>query len=170
MGGGFGGGGSGAGRVLREKSTKIGSVVAEAAHDSATGLGEVDVEESAKDFEKVIATPEASEEIDLDRIWRTLDRSLLMLALGAKAKDIKGLPKKGIDGKSFVFEGTVEVTVLWDSSCDEAEARKVMAAAGLSIQGASQSGSVVVGRIGIAKLLELSQTTCVRRIVPTSAR
>lgn len=111
-----------------------------------------------------------SESIDLDRIWRTLDRSLLMLALGAKPQEIKALPKKGVDGRSFIFEGTVEVTVLWDSGCDESEARAAMAAAGLSIQGAAEVGSIVVGRIDITKLLTLAQTTCVRRIVPTSAR
>ena len=111
-----------------------------------------------------------SETIDLDRIWRTLDRSLLMLALGAKPQEIKALPKTGVDGRSFIFEGTVEVTVLWDSGCDESEARAAMAAAGLSIQGAAEAGSIVVGRIDIAKLLTLAQTTCVRRLVPTSAR
>ncbi|MCH2160375.1 MAG: VIT and VWA domain-containing protein [Phycisphaerales bacterium] len=177
--GGFGGGGGGRAAVdsnISGQTIARDTGVTESSQDESRALGEATEKVPVETPVKEEAASEQSvseaglEEIDLDRIWRTLDRSLLLLALGAEPKDIKALPNKGVDGKPFVFEGTVEVTVLWDSSCDEAEARKAMATAGLSIEGEAASGSVVVGRIDIAKLLKLAQATCVRRIVPTATR
>ena len=106
--------------------------------------------------------------IDLDKIWRTLDRSLLMLALGATFEEVPGLPKAGLDGKPFVFEGSVEVTILFDGSGTIAEALKALEAAGFTRQGEATSGSIVVGRVAITDLLALAQMEGARRIVPTS--
>jgi hypothetical protein len=92
----------------------------------------------------------------------------LMLALGATFEEVPGLPKKGLDGKPFVFEGSVEVTVLLDGSGTTSEALKMLEAAGFTRQGEATSGSIVVGRVAIADLLALAQVEGVRRIVPTS--
>lgn len=106
--------------------------------------------------------------IDLDKIWRTLDRSLLLLALGATPEEVPGLPKKGLDGKPFVFEGSVEVTLLFDGSGGSSAALKALQAAGFTRQGESANGSIVVGRVAISDLLALAQVDVARRIVPTS--
>ena len=167
---GFGGGGSGGtfGSPGPNGSTIGKTLNSQVEAGSESPTDSLQAPESSDQL--AVADLSIPEEIDLDRIWRTLARSLLMLALGADAKDIGELPKKGIDGKPLVFEGTVEVTVLWDPSCDQTEARQSMSTAGLSIQSSAANGSIVVGRIDITRLLQLSQTACVRRIVPTSVR
>ena len=114
------------------------------------------------------AADDSSPTIDLDRIWRTLERSLLMLYLGATPEEIKTLPKKGLDGKPYLNKGTVEVTVLWTADAGKADdVRKALEKAGLAIEGSASAGSIVVGRIAVSRLLDLAQVDAVRRIVPT---
>ena len=115
------------------------------------------------------AEADAKPTIDLDRISRTLDRSLLLLCLGATPKEIKTLPALGLDGKPFLFEGTVEVTILCDKKMANADSvHKDLERVGLVIQGSATRGSIVVGRIPVAKLLDLAQVEFVKRIVPSS--
>jgi hypothetical protein len=137
--------------------------------ESDEGL-ERTVEAVTIDSEPLAETPEVAVEptMDLDKIWRTLDRPLLMLALGAQPDEVKGLPLKGLDGKPYVFEATVEVTLLIDRSASSAELRKALEAVGFTQQGKATSGSVIVGRIAIAKLLDAAELELIRRIVPTS--
>ena len=126
-------------------------------------IGATTAEESA---EEVVTKP--ASKLDLARIWKVLDQSLLMLALGANPDDVKGLPRMGVDGRPFLDKGTVEVTVLWDQSIGGSKARKAMETSGLSIEGSAKGASLAVGRIAIGDLLELAQVEGIRRIAPTS--
>ena len=121
---------------------------------------------SEESKEEVVKEP--APKLDLARIWKVLDQSLLMLALGAKPNEVKGLPRMGVDGRPFIDKGTVEVTVLWDQAIGGTRARKAMESSGLSIEGSAKVASVVVGRIAITDLLELARIEGIRRIVPTS--
>ena len=92
-----------------------------------------------------------------------------MLYLGATPEEIKTLPKKGLDGKPYLNEGTVEVTVLWGGDSAKADdVRKALEKAGLAIEGSATAGSIVVGRVAVSKLLDLAQVPSVKRIVPTT--
>ena len=126
-------------------------------------IGATTAEESA---EEVVTKP--ASKLDLARIWKVLDQSLLMLALGANPDDVKGLPRMGVDGRPFLDKGTVEVTVLWDQSIGGSKARKAMETSGLSIEGSAKGASLAVGRIAIGDLLELAQVEGIRRITPTT--
>jgi hypothetical protein len=109
---------------------------------------------------------------DLDRLIRTLDRRLLMLALGATIDEVAGLDGRGLDGRPLVDDGVVEVTMLV-KGIDAATIRVTLRRLGVKIEGLSSAGiggtMIVIGRVPIDRLLDLGELAIVRRVVPSSA-
>ena len=105
---------------------------------------------------------------DLDRIARTIDRRLILLALGAPASTLKGIPSFGLDGRSWIDESTVEITILLASKV--MLSKTLIEELGLLIQGESTivGARLVVARIGIDRLLDLGEIDIIRRVIPST--
>ena len=105
---------------------------------------------------------------DFNRIARTIDRRLLMLVLGVRADDIKGIPARGLDGRPWIDGSTIEVTILLEK--DASLSPEVIKDLGISIEGRSVVGgaTLIVARIAVDRVLDLGETVGVRRVVPAS--
>lgn len=128
----------------------------------------VERDERFESGDAAIGEPPVPSDRDLDRIARTIDRRLLLLALGAAAEDVKGIPTRGLDGRPWIDESTVEVTILFSS--DGRLAPSTIALLGLSIQGESvvADSGLMVARIRIDRLLDLGEVERILRVVPTT--
>lgn len=125
-------------------------------------------DEVFESFDAAIGEPPVPSDRDLDRIARTIDRRLLLLALGAASEDVNGIPTRGLDGRPWINESTVEVTILFSS--DGSLAPSTIESLGLSIQGESvvADSRLVVARIRIDRLLDLGEVEGILRVVPTT--
>ena len=105
----------------------------------------------------------------MDRLWKVLDRRLLLLGFGADPSVVPGLPAHRLDGSPWIKNGSVEVTlrVNGESPLDQGEQLK---AAGLVIEGSDASANILVGRISIDRLFDLAELAFVRRVMPTSGK
>jgi hypothetical protein len=117
------------------------------------------------------AEPEPSLDpaLNMDRLWKILDRRLLLLGFGADPSVVPGLPVHRLDGSPWIKNGSVEVTLRVDgeSPLDQVEQLK---AAGLVIEGSDASANILVGRISIDRLFDLAELAFVRRVAPTSGK
>jgi hypothetical protein len=125
-------------------------------------------DEVSESFDAAIGEPPVPSDRDLDRIARTIGRRLLLLALGAASEDVNGIPTRGLDGRPWINESTVEVTILFSS--DGSLAPSTIESLGLSIQGESvvADSRLVVARIRIDRLLDLGEVEGILRVVPTT--
>ncbi|MBQ72708.1 MAG: hypothetical protein CMJ67_07350 [Planctomycetaceae bacterium] len=159
-----GGGGRGAGSTRVEGDIFGAGAELEADSDS---MAEIAVDEEAvvgSAFDEVASQPVR----DFNRIARTIDRRLLMLFLGTKASDIKGIPVRGLDGRPWIDGSTIEVTILLEK--DASLSPEVIKDLGISIEGRSMVGgaTLIVARIDLNRILDLGETTGIRRVVPTT--
>ncbi len=111
--------------------------------------------------------PSLDPSLNMDRLWKVLDRRLLLLAFGADSSAVPGLPTRGLDGLPWIKDGSVEVTLRIDGGLT-VERGELLKSAGLVIKGSDASASILVGRIAIDRLFVLAEVTFVRRVVPTS--
>ena len=111
--------------------------------------------------------PSLDPSLNMDRLWKVLDRRLLLLAFGADPSAVPGLPTRGLDGLPWIKDGSVEVTLRIDGGLT-VERGELLKSAGLVIKGSDASASILVGRIAIDRLFVLAEVTFVRRVVPTS--
>ena len=113
--------------------------------------------------------PSLKPSLDMDRLWKVLDRRLLLLGFGADPSVVPGLPAHRLDGSPWIKNGSVEVTlrVNGESPLDQGEQLK---AAGLVIEGSDASANILVGRISIDRLFDLAELAFVRRVMPTSGK
>lgn len=105
---------------------------------------------------------------DFNRIARIIDRRLLMLVLGVRADDIKGIPARGLDGRPWIDGSTIEVTILFEKNASISP--EVIKELGISIEGRSVVGgaTLIVARIDLDRILDLGGITGIRRVVPTT--
>ena len=113
------------------------------------------------------AEPEPS--LDMDRLWKVLDRRLLLLGFGGDPSVVPGLPAHRLDGSPWIKDGSVEVTLRVDGGSPLGQ-REQLKAAGLVIEGSDASANILVGRISIGRLFNLAELSFVRRVVPTSGK
>lgn len=169
FGGGGGAGGAASGGVREGSVTQdlffaSGEDLKETSETSLEGESKAGESEEVVELEEVIAPT-----IDMDRLWRVLDRRLLLLGFGAPPTAVPGLPKVGLDGAPWIKDGSVEVTLRIDGGLDD-ERRAQLKASGLVTEGSDESSSILVGRIAIDRLFDLAELPFVRRAVPTSGK
>ena len=120
---------------------------------------------SADAVVEAIETPDRRD--DFEGIWRRLDRRLLLLAFGVEPDEVTGLPRTGLNGRPWLIDGTVEISLLVDKPVTEA-LRSTLEAVGLRIEGSDPRRGIIVGRIPIDRLFDLAALESVRRATPSS--
>ena len=120
------------------------------------------------DFESAVVDSPSGSMRDLDRIARTIDRQLILLTLGAPVSALNGIPTLGLDGRPWIDDSTVEVTILLAS--DVMLSKTMIGELGLLIQGESTiaGAGLLVARIDIDRLLDLGEIDLIRRVIPSS--
>ena len=170
---GFGdGGGAGGGASGSSKGKVQTNDLWFAADESLKEISDASLEDQLEtgEPEEVVESEEVTgPTIDMDRLWRVLDRRLLLLGFGAPPTVVPGLPKVGLDGAPWIKDGSVEVTLRIDGGLDD-ERRAQLKASGLVTEGSDESSSILVGRIAIDRLFDLAELPFVRRAVPTSGK
>ncbi|MFM1832766.1 MAG: hypothetical protein RLZZ461_1082, partial [Planctomycetota bacterium] len=135
-------------------------------------VARMSMDEGVPDTGVIVTPPTPTRTRDLDRLIRTLDRRLLMIALGATIDEVPGLDGRGLDGRPLVDDGTVAVTMLVTGT-EAAAVRVALRRLGVDVEGLSSAGigdtMIVVGRIRIDRLLDLGELRIVRRVVPSVA-
>ena len=145
-----------------------------APREDPSGAQRQDVDSAvAASDDSTVADPTVEEDSgpkrDLAKLMATLDRRLLMLALGAGPSEVPGLPGRGLDGRPLIDDGTVAITMLVNGR-DRAAIRVALGRLGVRVEGLASAGigdtMLVVGRVEIDRLLDLGEATLVRRVVP----
>ncbi len=128
-------------------------------------VGSADAVVEAIEEIAAIETPDRRD--DFEGIWRRLDRRLLLLAFGVEPDEVTGLPRTGLNGRPWLIDGTVEISLLVDKPVTEA-LRSTLEAVGLRIEGSDPRRGIIVGRIPIDRLFDLAALESVRRATPSS--
>ena len=124
-------------------------------------------DDSTEDLDPA-AEEETSRSLDLQRLVRVLDRPLLFIALGLPVDEVTGVPARGLDGRPWFREDSVEVTILVDDGIDfGGETAKAL---GIRMEGRSEVAGVelIVARIPIDRIIDLAGQIGIRRVVPTT--
>ena len=160
---GFGAGGGGGISGRRSLDAAIGS-----GGEVFGAAGAAEAEEMEMVEQALVERSESVPVRDFDRIARTIDRRLIMLVLGVSADEIKELPLRGLDGRPWIDGSTIEVTLLLEKNASLTP--EVVRDLGMSIEGRSVVGgaALIVARIDLDRILDLGETTGIRRVVPTT--